>query len=78
MKLTISSVDSVVFSGEAYSVECPGTAGVFTVLSHHEPLVASLTMGELRVRASKESAPQTFPIQEGVIEVQHNEAIVLL
>lgn len=78
MRLTIAKVHENVFEGDAYSVRLPGVAGEFEVLSHHEPLIATLKSGNIVVREQRDSAPLSFPIERGLIEVSRNEAIVLL
>ena len=78
MKLTIAKVDETLFDGEAHCVHLPGVDGEFGVLSHHEPLIATLKAGVISVRKEKEAEPQRFTIEKGVLEVSRNEVIVLL
>jgi len=78
MHLTIARVNENLYNGEAYSVHLPGVGGEFEVLSHHEPLIATLKAGVVVVRAEKDSEPERFEIKSGVVEVSDNEALVLL
>ncbi len=78
MKLTIATVGEVVFSGDAYSVRCPGSAGEFTVLSHHAPLVSSLKEGVIAVRKERGENEEYFEARGGIVEVARNEVTILL
>ena len=79
MKLVIAKVNEVYFDGEADSVTLPGTEGVLTVMTHHEPLITTLKEGTIVVRASHlEGGVVTFPITKGVLEVRADGATVIL
>ena len=78
MKLTIAKIGETLFAGEAYSVRCPGSAGEFTVLSHHAPLVSSLKPGTIAVRKEKENTEEFFETKGGIVEVARNEVTILL
>ena len=45
MVLKVISADSILFQGEADSVELPGTEGAFTVLKNHASLISTLVAG---------------------------------
>lgn len=80
LHLVIASVGETHFDGEAESVTLPGTAGEFTILAHHEPIVTTLKQGTITVRLpgmSDEKVKQ-IPIQSGILECSHNRAVVLL
>ena len=74
--LIIASVGQTVFDGAALSATLPGEDGIFEILPHHEPLVATLKRGEIAVRAGDET--KTYRIEHGVLEISGNRAIVLL
>jgi F-type H+-transporting ATPase subunit epsilon len=75
--LTIASVGETRFDGAAISATLPGTAGEFTILARHEPIVTTLKKGTIIVKnASKEE--KTFEIDGGVLECSGNKAVVLL
>ncbi len=75
--LRVASVGESRFDGEAEQVTLPGSAGEFTVLAHHEPLVSTLKSGVIRIR-DQEGKAHTVPVQSGVVEISGNQAIVLI
>ena len=75
--MTVASVGETRFDGAAASATLPGTAGEFTILPHHEPIVTTLKPGVLTVRVSG-APPQTFTIESGILECSNNRAVVLL
>ena len=75
--LIIASVGETRFDGAAVSATFPGTAGEFTVLPHHEPLVTTLKRGSIVVRETL-GEPKTFPVESGVVECSGNRVVVLL
>ena len=76
LHLIIASVGQTLFDGAALSVTLPGEGGMFEVLPHHEPVVATLKKGEISVRVAEET--KTFAIDRGILEMSGNRAIVLL
>ena len=76
MRVIVSSIDRVLFSGEARSVHLPGSEGEMTILPHHSPLITTLVAGEVRV--SEGETVQIFPITSGLLEVAHDIATVLI
>ncbi len=75
--LVIASVGETRFEGPAVSATFPGSAGELTVLAHHEPLVTTLKKGTITVKdASGEK--KEFSVDDGVLEVYGNRAVVLL
>ena len=81
MHVIIARVDEILFEGDAQSLIAPGSAGQLTVLSHHMPLVTTLTEGELIVRPSSAEGfgeAKKFKIDSGVLEVRHDGATVIL
>jgi F-type H+-transporting ATPase subunit epsilon len=77
MKLTISNIDKVLWSGEADSVTVPATDGEMTILSHHMPLITTLKSGKIVVK-TKEQAPLAFDIIKGFLEVGKTETTILV
>lgn len=75
--LVIASVGETRFDGRALSATFPGADGDFTVLAHHQPFVTTLKNGIIRVRESGQNAKE-FIIENGVLEVANNRAVVLL
>jgi F-type H+-transporting ATPase subunit epsilon len=77
MQLTISTIDKVLFSGEAESVIVPGSSGMMTVLSHHTPLVSTLRKGTIVVK-TKEEKPTEFDIESGFLEIGKKGTVILV
>ena len=78
MHVLIAKVDETLYDGEAYSLTVPGTEGEMTVLSRHMPLITTLKPGTLRLRESKDADPKQFPVQTGVLEINHESVTVIL
>lgn len=79
--LVVASVGETHFDGEAQSATLPGSAGEFTILAHHEPLVTTLAEGVITVRLSTEagqSGTKEINIKSGILECSNNRAVVLL
>jgi F-type H+-transporting ATPase subunit epsilon len=74
--LVIASVGQTRFDGAALSMTIPTTAGEITVLPHHEPIVSTLKKGTITVKGSLEE--KRFEIENGVLEISNNRAVVLL
>lgn len=74
--LIVSKVDRLLFSGEAYSANFPGTEGQFTVLANHEPLISLLTKGTIRIETAEKH--REFDVKNGVCEVHQNTVTVLI
>lgn len=77
MKLTISKIDKVLWSGEADSVSVPATDGVMTILSHHMPIITTLKAGVIIVKANM-APPVSFTIEKGFLEVGKSETVILV
>ncbi|HVM73743.1 MAG TPA: F0F1 ATP synthase subunit epsilon [Candidatus Paceibacterota bacterium] len=75
--LTIASVGETRFDGAAVSITVPGTAGEFTILPHHEPIVTTLKSGHVIVHETM-GEPKRFLIEQGVVECSDNRVVVLL
>lgn len=83
--LTIASVGETRFDGPAISATIPTMGGEITILAHHQPLVATLKKGTITVRehaAPSDGEPAStgkeFSIENGVLEISGNRAVVLL
>lgn len=76
MLVTVARVHENLFQGEALSLTAPTTEGEVTVLAKHEPFVATLKPGTLRIKTA--DSTQTFEVTGGVLEVSGNQATVLL
>ena len=75
--MVVASVGETRFDGPALSATLPGTAGEFTILAHHEPIVSILKPGALIIKETL-GEPKRFEIEGGVLEMSGNRAVVLL
>jgi len=78
MRVLIAKVDETLYDGEAQSLTVPGAEGELTALSNHVPLITTLKSGTIRVRETKDSKPLQFPIESGILEINHRGATVIL
>ena len=74
IKLHIISPEGTVLETEAELVTLPGTAGSFTVLKDHAPIVSALDKGNVRYIAKGKE--QFVAIKEGFVEVKDNVVTV--
>ena len=77
MILDILTPEKEIFSGEIKLIKVPGTNGSFEVMDNHAPVISSLNKGELKITPAKGN-DIFYQIEGGVIEVNHNKAIVLI
>lgn len=77
MKLTISKIDKVLFSGDAESVSVPGSDGMMTILGHHMPIITTLKQGNIVIK-TKDEKPTIISIEKGFLEVGKTETVILL
>lgn len=76
MKLSILTLDKMLYQDEALSVSAPGIEGQLQVLEHHVPLITALKRGTVKVQAGKET--KEFPVENGVLEVRPDEVNILI
>ena len=76
MKFKIVTPQSVLFDGEADMAIIPGAKGEFGVLDRHEPLIAKLMAGSVRLY-KEGTIIETFPITDGFAEVNPQGCIVM-
>jgi F-type H+-transporting ATPase subunit epsilon len=76
MKLQIITPDTRIYEGEVKLVQVPGSKGSFEVLKNHAPIISTLEQGEVRIIDDLDHT-KLFVIGGGVIEVKHNEIIIL-
>ena len=77
MKVKITKPDSTLYEGEAQLLQLPGTDGLFEILKQHAPIVSALTKGTIRLVVDNNNT-KTFDIRGGVIQCQHDEALILV
>jgi F-type H+-transporting ATPase subunit epsilon len=76
-KLEIITPNKVVFRDEASSVTVPGVQGSFQVLYNHAPLLSSLEIGELRVKAG-DGKDFRYATSGGFLEVKDNLVTIIV
>ena len=78
MALTVRVItpDSIVWDDTAQEVILPSSSGQVGILSNHAPLLTSLDIGVLRVRANKDW--KSIAVMGGFAEVEDNEVKVLV
>ena len=77
LKVDIVTPQSVVFSGEAVSVNLPGSMSPFEVLINHAPIVSSLDNGIIKI-ISSDNREIYFAANSGFAEVKQNVVSVLV
>jgi F-type H+-transporting ATPase subunit epsilon len=68
--------ERTVLDDEVVSLQARGTEGFLGVLAHHAPLITTLAAGPLTLRYP-DGRREVLNLTGGVLEVQHNHAIVL-
>ncbi len=75
LHLDIVTLERVVVSEDVDYVSAPGIDGVLGILPRHEPLLMTLTIGELRYK--KGDQEEAFAIGGGFMEVRPDHVTVL-
>ncbi len=76
--LQILTPKKKIFSGEIVSLVAPGELGYIGILANHAPLVTTLVPGNVTWRDASGGTQTMRSTGEGMLEVQHNEAKLLL
>ncbi len=77
LQCEILTPEGCAFSGEAEMIVVPGSEGGLGVLPRHQPIVARLDVGEIRVKLSA-SEWRTFAASDGYFSMQGEKALVLV
>lgn len=77
LQCEILTPEGCAFSGEAEMVVVPGSEGGLGVLPRHQPIVARLDVGEIRVKLNA-SEWRTFAASDGYFSMQGEKALVLV
>ena len=77
LKLEIVTPAAKVFSGPVTSVVAPGTEGYFGILPRHAPMIASLGIGELKIKLAGKEQKRLFAMSEGFLEVSPQQVTVI-
>jgi F-type H+-transporting ATPase subunit epsilon len=73
--LEIVTPERLAYSDEVDSVVLPGAEGEMGILPHHAPLLATLGVGELRIRKGAEE--EFFAIAGGFVQVRPDKVVVM-
>lgn len=76
LRLEVVSPDGPVFEGDVAMVVVPAVGGEMGILPRHAPLVAQLSIGEMRVK-TLENTWISLAIASGFMKVQFDKVIVL-
>jgi F-type H+-transporting ATPase subunit epsilon len=76
LRLEVVSPDGPVFDGDVAMVIVPAERGEMGILPRHAPLVARLTVGEMRVKTLG-GAWLSLAVAGGFVKVQFDKVIVL-
>ena len=75
LQLEIVTPERLAYSDMVDSVVLPGAEGEMGVLPHHAPLLATLGVGELRIR--KDGQEESFAIAGGFLQVRPDKVVVM-
>lgn len=76
LRLEVVSPDGPVFDGDVAMVVVPAERGEMGILPQHAPLVARLSVGEMRVK-TLDGTWLSLAVAEGFVKVQFDKVIVL-
>lgn len=76
LRLEVVSPDGLVFDGDVAMVVVPAERGEMGVLPRHAPVVARLSIGEIRVKTLDDTW-LSLAVAEGFMKVQFDKVIVL-
>jgi F-type H+-transporting ATPase subunit epsilon len=77
MTVGVYSLQKVLFEGEASEVNCKTKMGEITILNHHEPLIAVLAEGTMKIvhHGDKE---EYIVVKSGFLEVNAGNKVKIL
>lgn len=76
LKITIKTPTSVVYSGEAISVNLPTSDGHITVLANHENLITTVVIGVIKIETSDHKVVEMFSY-DGVVVIESGSVNIL-
>jgi len=76
MLIEIITPDKKLFSGNASSVQFPGTDGSFGVKNNHAAMISTLKKGQIKL-TTEQNTLEVFEVNGGVVEILANKIIVL-
>ncbi|MGD8455746.1 MAG: ATP synthase F1 subunit epsilon [Anaerolineales bacterium] len=75
IRCEIVSQDNLVFEGDADMVILPGINGEMGILPNHAPLLSTLGMGVIKIRAGNQE--EIFTVTGGIVDVQPDIVTIL-
>lgn len=75
-KLSVITLEKVVFEDDVISVIVPGGDGYFEVLTDHAPIISSIQPGKLVIK-DKNSKKSIYAVSGGFFEMVKNKATLL-
>ena len=76
LRLEVVSPDGLVFDGDVAMVIVPADRGEMGFLPRHAPIVARLSIGEIRIKTLQDTW-LSLAVAEGFVKVQFDKVIVL-
>jgi len=76
LRLEVVSPDGLVFDGDVAMVIVPADRGEMGILPRHAPIVARLSIGEIRIKTLQDTW-LSLAVAEGFVKVQFDKVIVL-
>lgn len=78
LNVEMVSADRTVWSGEALSVAAPAADGDLGVLPGHQPVLAVLRSGMVRVRAADGGDTVELEVSGGFLSVDHDDITIVV
>jgi len=78
LKISISTPERTLFSGETTSLIAPGKSGYFGILVDHAPLIANLGPGKIIIKGNGSLTTVFENKGIGILEVLRNEVSMLV
>ena len=75
LQIEIVTHDGIVFQGEADSLVAPGQEGYFGMLPHHAPLIAELSIGDLRLRTG--DTWTHIAVSGGILHIRDGQVVIM-
>jgi F-type H+-transporting ATPase subunit epsilon len=75
MKCQVVTQERLVFEGEVDSIVARSESGEMCILPGHEPLIAVLTIDELRIRSDGQES--LFAVGGGIVKIDHDAVTIL-
>ncbi len=77
LKVHIVTANGELANGHAYYVSLPGEAGRIGILPGHDPVLALLKRGDVRITWQRGAEPQVVPVLGGMLEADAGYVVVL-